>query len=66
MSTGRAIMARPVSCVEDYVNIDRIERIGRAGAALVGAALLALTAFGPTRWWGLVGVVPLAMGLSGW
>jgi hypothetical protein len=54
------------NAVEDLVNIDRIERIGRAVAMLVGAALLALTAFGPARWWGLVGIVPLAMGLSGW
>jgi hypothetical protein len=48
------------------VNIDRLERIGRTAAVLVGGSLLTLTAFGGARWWGLVGVLPLAMGLSGW
>lgn len=62
---GRVIIARPAP-VEDHVNIDRIERIGRAAAVLVGLALVALAIVGPARWWGLVGLVPLAMGLSGW
>lgn len=46
--------------------IDTLEKIGRGVAVLIGTALLALTVAGPGRWWGLVGVVPLAMGLSGW
>jgi hypothetical protein len=52
--------------VEDFVNIDRIERGGRGLAVLFGATLLTLTAIGPARWWGLLGLAPLAMGLSGW
>jgi hypothetical protein len=62
---GRVIIARPAP-VEDHVNIDRIERVGRVAAVLVGLALVALAIAGPARWWGLVGLVPLAMGLSGW
>jgi hypothetical protein len=31
----------------------------------VGLALLALGAFGPLGWWGLIGIVPLATGLMG-
>jgi hypothetical protein len=30
-----------------------------------GLALLALGAFGPLGWWGLIGIVPLATGLMG-
>jgi hypothetical protein len=30
-----------------------------------GFALLALGAFGPLGWWGLIGIVPLATGLMG-
>jgi hypothetical protein len=30
-----------------------------------GLALLALGAFGPLGWWGLIGLVPLATGLMG-
>ena len=38
-------------------SIDRGLRIA------VGLALLALGAFGPLGWWGLIGLVPLATGL---
>ncbi|NMJ43313.1 DUF2892 domain-containing protein [Roseomonas sp. JC162] len=38
-------------------NADRVLRI------LAGLAILALGAFGPLRWWGLVGLVPLATGV---
>lgn len=48
------------------MNIDRVERSARILAVTVGAAGLALTVVGPATWWGLVGLVPLAMGLSGW
>ena len=36
--------------------------------AVVGLALLSLVFFldGPNRWWGLVGIVPLATSAIGW
>ncbi len=40
-------------------NIERIVRV------VLGLALLSLTIVGPHTLWGLVGVVPLATGLSG-
>jgi hypothetical protein len=46
--------------------IDRIERVGRVVAVVVGAIALSLTVVGPRSPWGLLGVAPLAMGLSGW
>ena len=39
--------------------LDRTLRI------LAGLVLLALGAFGPLGWWGLVGLVPLGTGLAG-
>ncbi|WP_237215649.1 YgaP family membrane protein [Falsiroseomonas oryziterrae] len=33
---------------------------------VAGALLLALGAFGPLGWWGLIGVVPLATALMRW
>ena len=48
------------------MRIEIIERIGRVAAVLVGAVLLSLMVVGRASWWALVGVVPLAMGLSGW
>jgi hypothetical protein len=44
--------------------MDRFERISRIVAVAVGGLMLALVA--PERWWGLLGLAPLAMGLSGW
>ncbi len=38
---------------------DKIVRI------VIGVALLALGAFGPIGWWGLIGLVPLLTGLMG-
>jgi hypothetical protein len=32
----------------------------------VGVVLLALFALDTTRWWGLIGIVPLATGLLSW
>jgi hypothetical protein len=43
----------------DVGGIDRALRI------VAGVGLLALGAFGPLGWWGLVGLVPLATGLVG-
>lgn len=42
--------------------------VDRAVRILMGLALLSLvfTLEGNARWWGLVGVVPLATGLVGW
>ena len=46
--------------------MDRLERITRVFAAIVGVIVLSLTVIGPRSAWGLVGVVPLAAGWSGW
>ena len=47
------------------MKIESVERVGRVGAVVVGGTLLALTWIGPARWWHALGIVPLAMGLSG-
>lgn len=39
---------------------DKIIRI------IVGVALLALFAMDQSKWWGLIGIVPLATALLGW
>ena len=44
-------------------NIGGTERIIRIVAGLV---LIALAATGTVAWWGWLGAVPLATGLSGW
>lgn len=44
-------------------NIGDIERVVRV---LVGLGLLALVFVGPKTLWGLIGIVPVATGLSGW
>jgi hypothetical protein len=44
----------------------RLEQIARVFAAIVGVIVLSLTVIGPRSAWGLVGVVPLAAGWSGW
>lgn len=44
-------------------NIGGIERILRIVAGLV---LIALAATGTVAWWGWLGAVPLATGLTGW
>ena len=41
-------------------NVDRIVRI------VVGVALLALFALDTSRWWGLIGILPLATALFRW
>ena len=43
-------------------NVGGIDKWLRIAA---GLAILALGAFGPIGWWGLVGIVPLATGLMG-
>lgn len=43
-------------------NIGSIDRWLRSAA---GVVILGLGAFGPLGWWGLVGIVPLATGLTG-
>lgn len=43
-------------------NVGTIDKGLRIGA---GALLLALGAFGPLGWWGLVGLIPLVTGLVG-
>lgn len=47
------------------VNIGNIERIIRISAGVAVLSMLFLID-GPTRWWGLVGFIPLASGLLGW
>ncbi|HEX4869684.1 MAG TPA: DUF2892 domain-containing protein [Moraxellaceae bacterium] len=44
-------------------NIGDTERVIRV---VVGLALLALVVVGPKTLWGLVGLVPILTGLSGW
>lgn len=46
-------------------NVGGIDRVARI---VVGVALLAWAAFGQddVRWWGLLGIVPLATGLLRW
>lgn len=44
-------------------NIGDIERVIRV---LAGLALLSLVFVGPRTLWGLIGIVPIATGLSGW
>ncbi len=39
--------------------VDRTVRI------VIGLVLLSLTVIGPRTWWGLIGLLPLATGLSG-
>ncbi|NGM20326.1 DUF2892 domain-containing protein [Roseomonas stagni] len=43
-------------------NVGGIDRVLRLVA---GALLLALGAFGPLGWWGLVGLVPIGTALAG-
>ncbi len=42
--------------------VDRILRV------IIGLALLTITLVieGPARWWGLIGILPLATALMGW
>lgn len=47
------------------MTIERAERVGRGIAAVMGAVLLILASLTPT-WWGVLGVLPLAIALSGW
>ena len=46
------------------VHIDRLEQIARVVATAVGALMLSMLS--PDRWWALLGIAPLVMGLSGW
>jgi hypothetical protein len=48
------------------MKIEMVERVARAVAVLVGSVLLALIVVEPVGWWGLLGLAPLTMGLSGW
>lgn len=44
----------------------RGEQIARVLAVIAGTAILSLVVIGPTTWWGVVGSVPIVVGLSGW
>jgi len=48
------------------MTIDGLERGARIVAVAVGTVGLALTVVGPATWWGLLGLLPLAMAVSGW
>jgi hypothetical protein len=48
------------------LTVDRVERIARAMAVILGMFVLSLTVIGPQSAWGLLGAVPVAMGWSGW
>lgn len=45
--------------------IDTLERVGRVVAAVVGVSLLTLAVTTPA-WWGVLGILPLAIAFSGW
>ena len=55
----------PGRLVERSMSIERAERLGRVAAAAIGVVLLTVALTTPT-WWGLLGVVPLAIALTGW
>ncbi len=38
----------------------------RVVAVIAGTVVLSFTVIGSTTWWGAVGIVPIAIGLSGW
>jgi hypothetical protein len=44
-------------------NIHNIERGVRV---ILGIGILSLVFVGPKTWWGLIGVLPILTGLSGW
>jgi hypothetical protein len=46
------------------IHTDRFEQIARIVAIAVGTLMLSMVS--PDRWWALLGIAPLAMGLSGW
>jgi hypothetical protein len=39
--------------------------VERAVRVILGIVLLSLTVVGPKTWWGLIGILPLATGLTG-
>jgi predicted ABC-type sugar transport system permease subunit len=39
--------------------------VDRAVRVILGIVLLSLTVVGPKTWWGLIGILPLATGLTG-
>jgi hypothetical protein len=47
------------------MTIERAERLGRVMAAAVGVIVLTLALTIPT-WWGVLGLVPLGIALTGW
>lgn len=46
------------------MHIDRFEQVVRIVAIAVGTLMLSMVT--RDRWWGLLGIAPLVMGLSGW
>jgi hypothetical protein len=44
--------------------MDRLEQGARIVAVAVGTLMLSMVS--PDRWWGLLGIAPLVMGLTGW
>lgn len=50
-------------CKEMKTNIHSMERLGRI---FIGAGLTSLAFWGPTNYWFLLGLIPLATGLIGW
>jgi len=64
--TSRLAMLLQVNNRGGPMTIDGLERGARIIAVAVGTAGLELTVVGPATWWGLLGLLPLAMGVSGW
>ncbi|NIR64912.1 MAG: DUF2892 domain-containing protein, partial [candidate division Zixibacteria bacterium] len=44
-------------------NVGRVERIFRI---ILGVFILSLIFWGPESYWGLLGIIPILTGLSGW
>jgi hypothetical protein len=55
----------PGRLMERSMIVERAERLGRVAAAAIGVVLL-MVAFTTPTWWGLLGVVPLAIAFTGW
>jgi hypothetical protein len=47
------------------VNAQKLDQIMRGVRVAIGLGVLSLTVIGPQSWWGLLGLVPLAAGVSG-
>ena len=54
------------SVQQQSINSFTGEAMLRAVAVIAGTVVLSFTVIGLATWWGAVGIVPIAIGLSGW